>query len=85
MDHHHEGSIRLVLAVCCWVCAAVSFLGIFLFAWLLKDGLGPDSVASQGWLALGRCFKSAGLSLLIPFAFLVSGLILQRSHIRWDA
>ncbi|MFT5731890.1 MAG: hypothetical protein ACJA2W_001207 [Planctomycetota bacterium] len=26
------------------------------FAWIMRDGLGPDSVESEGWNALTRCF-----------------------------
>ena len=78
MDHRSDGSICLFLAVCCWACAAISFLGLSFFAWLLRDGLGPDSVESQGWFALGRYLELAGWYLLIPAAFLLLGCLLYR-------
>ena len=30
------------------------------FAWILRDGLGPDAVESQGWEALRRSFTFMG-------------------------
>ena len=37
---------------------AVVVLVVFMgpFAWLLRDGLGPDSITSAGWDALNRMF-----------------------------
>ena len=82
MDQRSDGSIRLFLALCCWACAALSFLAISSFAWLLRDGLGPDSVESYGWAAFGRYLNGAGWSLLVPAALLLSGLLLYRSDAR---
>jgi hypothetical protein len=82
VDQRSDGSIRLFLALCCWACAALSFLAISSFAWLLRDGLGPDSVESYGWVAFGRYLEGAGWSLLVPAAFLLSGLLLYRSDAR---
>ena len=31
-----------------------ALLGVF--AWILRDGLGPEAVESEGWAALARCF-----------------------------
>lgn len=28
------------------------------FAWLMRDGLGPDSVTSSGFQAISRCFMT---------------------------
>jgi hypothetical protein len=81
VDHRNDGSIRLFLAISCWAFAALTFLGISLFAWLLRDGLGPDSVESHGWLALSRYLKEAGWYLVIPATFLLSGSLLYRSDV----
>jgi hypothetical protein len=79
VDQRSDGSIRLFFALCCWACAGVFFLAISSFAWVLRDGLGLDSVESQGWVAFSRYFKGAGWSLLVPAAFLLAGLLLYRS------
>ena len=31
-------------------------IGVAPFAWILRDGLGPDAVASSGWVAVVRWF-----------------------------
>lgn len=79
MNRRRDGSIRLFLAVCCWACAALKFLTISAFAWVLRDGLGPDSVESHGWVALIHCLRQADRSLLGPFALLLAGLLLYWS------
>jgi TRAP-type C4-dicarboxylate transport system permease small subunit len=42
------------------VCAFLVFAVIALipFAWILRDGLGPDSVTSSGMKAISRCFMT---------------------------
>ena len=79
MNQRGDGSIRLLLALCCWAAAALSFLGISCLAWILRDGLGPNSVASRGWVALDRLLNEAGWSLLVAPALLLSGLLLYWS------
>ncbi len=35
-----------------------SLLILVPFAWLMRDGLGPDAVASSGMNAVARCFTT---------------------------
>lgn len=44
----------------------LTLLGVVPFAWILRDGLGPDSVTSKGSDALARAFTTfyAGPALL---------------------
>lgn len=79
MNQRGDGSIRLFLALCCWVCAGLMFLAISGLAWVLRDGLGPDSVESHGWVALIRCLRQAGWSLLGPVALVLAGVLLYWS------
>lgn len=34
----------------------LAWMALGLFAWILRDGLGPDSVESQGFEAIARMF-----------------------------
>lgn len=79
MNRRGDGSIRLFLALCCWAGSALSFLAISSLARALRDGLGPDSVESRGWIALVRCVRQADWSLLGPVAWLLAGLLLYWS------
>ena len=38
--------------------ALLTILSLVPFAWILRDGLGPDSTTSSGMEALGRCFMT---------------------------
>jgi hypothetical protein len=65
MNRNDDSSWQLFLAI--------AFLGgslviLFLyspFAWVLKDGLGPDAVESQGLLAWGRFWKEIRWTLAL--------------------
>ena len=48
-------SLLLVLVDSFLVCAMVAVLP---FAWMLRDGLGPDSVPTAGFTALARTFTT---------------------------
>lgn len=47
------------------------------FAWILRDGLGPDSVPSTGWAAFGRWFSTFGTG------YVLVGLLLAAIAFRW--
>ena len=50
------------------------WLILAMFAWILRDGLGPKSVESHGWQALERffwCFYQGPLGLLLAAATLL--------------
>ena len=49
------------------------------FAWILKDGLGPDSVESHGWEALWRAFTCMGWGPVL-LALLIADWLCRRSH-----
>lgn len=59
------------------------------FAWIVKDGLGPDSVSTTGWAALSRTFMTfyvgpailllAALDLLLRRRSDAKGSLVSRS------
>ena len=63
--------------------ALISWILIAPFAWILRDGLGPDSVESHGWEALWRAlsFLSWGPILL---ALLVANGLCHRRQAKID-
>lgn len=62
------------------------FLGLCVtpLAWILRDGIGPDSTESSGLAALWRMFWTFywGPAMLISSALLAGSLILRRRLIR---
>lgn len=64
-----------------WILASMEglgwgvLIGVAPFAWILRDGLGPDSVASSGWAALVRWFWTfwVGPVLIGLLAVVVAG------------
>lgn len=82
MGQRINDTIQLFIAISCWMLGIFGLLGISLFGWILRDGLGPDSVDSHGWLALRRFIATAGWPLLVPMALLVSGTLLYRRTVR---
>lgn len=73
-----DGSFPIVVAVFCFGFGVLSFLAISLFAWTLKDGLGPGSVESQGWAALHRYLITAGWPLLVPVTLFLLSFLFYR-------
>ena len=53
----------------------VALIGVLPVAWILRDGLGPDSVASSGLAAISRTFMTfyvgPAILLLASFALLL--------------
>jgi hypothetical protein len=80
VNSRDDNSIPLFLALCCWLWGGLSLLHISYIAWLLKDGLGPNTVESHGWLGIARFVSEAGFRLLLPAALIVAGCLLYR----WD-
>jgi len=37
---------------------ALAIIALLPFAWLMRDGLGPDSTTSSGLQAISRCFMT---------------------------
>jgi hypothetical protein len=61
----------------------VVFLGYAVFvSWILRDGLGPDAIDSNGLVAFQRFFKSFGPMLLIVSPIGVTGLWLTSPILR---
>jgi hypothetical protein len=58
-----DSSWPLFLAISFWMASLLTFLGASLFAWALRDGLGPDAIESDGLLALSRFWKDVRWSL----------------------
>jgi hypothetical protein len=52
-----DSSWPLFLATAFWMASLLILLGISLFAWALRDGLGSDAVESHGLLALSRFWR----------------------------
>jgi hypothetical protein len=57
MNRNDDSSWQLFLAIACWGASLVILFLYSPFAWVMKDGLGPDALESQGLLALGRFWK----------------------------
>ena len=85
MEEPNDSSIPLFLALCCWLLGGIGLLGVSLLGWALKDGLGPGSVESHGWLALVRFLSEAGWQFLPPAALVVAGCLLYRLDARRSA
>lgn len=50
-------------------------------AWLFRDGLGPDSVTSHGWVAFWRIASESAPFLAIGTILSVLGVVLpKRAH-----
>ena len=62
----------------------LALVGIAPFAWILRDGLGPDSVASSGLQALRKAFLTlhAGPTILLlgSLHLLLSHTIRKQAH-----
>ena len=70
-------SLRCIIAVSIMVVSgtAIVFLAIIgPFAWILRDGLGPDSITSDGWPAVTRTFWCFYWGPTTLFAVLMFGL-----------
>jgi hypothetical protein len=65
MDRRDDSSWQLFLAICFWMASLLILLQTSYLAWLLKDGLGPDSVESHGLLALGRFWSGIRWNLCV--------------------
>jgi putative addiction module component (TIGR02574 family) len=72
-ERQDDNSLPLFLALCCWLFGGLWLLGVSLMAWGLKDGLGPNSVESHGWLALARFWRAAHWNLFPPVALILVG------------
>ena len=76
--------LRALLSVAAILSAtAIVFLVLFMgpFAWLLRDGLGPDSTTSSGWSAIVRmfwCFYWGPITLASLLAFGASAFCLYQ-------
>ena len=58
----------------------VAIIGVLPLAWILRDGLGPDSVSSTGLSALSRTFMTFYVGPAIML--LASFSLLLRSRLR---
>jgi putative addiction module component (TIGR02574 family) len=72
-ERQDDNSLPLFLALCCWLFGGLWLLGVSLVASAVRDGLGPNSVESHGWLALARFWRAAHWSLLPPAALFLVG------------
>ena len=66
---------RVVLCLALWV-GCLGYLAYqALFAWSFRDGLGPDSVTSEGLAAVGRFWTDFRRPLLWSAIPLLTGLL----------
>ncbi len=65
MYRRDDSSLQLFLAILFWMVSLLILLGSSLFAWALRDGLGPNSVDSHGLLALSRFWRDVRGSLCL--------------------
>jgi len=64
-------------ALIAWVAVAPLF-------WILRDGLGPDAVDSEGATALGKFLFGWGVPALVLAGFLVLSVVAERLTPRGD-
>lgn len=70
-DVKHSSIVALMLGVANFFC----YLSI-VFAWTLRDGLGPDSVASTGSVATDRFFDSLKWLMIVPASLVFGALVI---------
>ena len=65
-----------------WTLVVLHALIIVPFAWILRDGLGPESTDSSGRHALGRWFMTfyAGPILILLVAAAIGAGLIRRSN-----
>lgn len=72
---------RIIHALICTLVALDLFI-VVPFAWMLRDGLGPDSTTSTGLQAVWRCsitFYSGPILILLIIAAIGVGMVRDRS------
>jgi hypothetical protein len=74
-----EDSPLLFVALCFIGLGIASLLAVSLWAWSMRDGLGPDSTESRGWMALMRFVEELGWSPAAPAALLQFGCLIYRA------
>jgi hypothetical protein len=62
-----------ILGYLCIALGIVFLLGTALAAWFFRDGLGPDSVTSSGFLAWGRFWRDFRFALAFAAPVLAVG------------
>ena len=65
-------------AVCAALFGALLFFGYGALVWLLRDGLGPDSVESTGWQALLRFVQGFWVAALLALLLFIVAYALAR-------
>jgi TRAP-type C4-dicarboxylate transport system permease small subunit len=50
--------MKIVMQILVDAMLVFTFLALLPFAWLMRDGLGPDSVTSSGIQAVSLCFMT---------------------------
>jgi TRAP-type C4-dicarboxylate transport system permease small subunit len=50
--------MRIVLRAVVDVLLAFAVVVLLPFAWIMRDGMGPDSITSSGTQAISRCFMT---------------------------
>ncbi len=71
------------LATCaiCLSLAALSLVPAAGLAWLFRDGMGPDSIESHGWQAMGRFWEGFWPPCVLALAVAAAALTLCRRRI----
>lgn len=73
MERESKTPIPSLIALGCYS-LVLTCLGIgTVFAWILRDGLGPDMVESSGWSAVLRCGAIVWRLLLLLSPVLLLG------------
>jgi len=71
----------LATCVICAGLAALSLVPAAGLAWLFRDGMGPDSVPSSGWNAMGRFWEGFWLQCLLALGVVAAAVALCRRRI----
>jgi hypothetical protein len=76
----HLSAPRRIVVACLFSSALAVTLTVAWVTILLRDGLGPDMVSSEGWVALRRSFPDMFGGLLVGLPLALTGAFLRRSR-----
>ncbi len=84
MGPKSDDSPLLFVALCFFGLGIAGLLFLSLWAWAMRDGLGPDSTESRGWIAFVRFVTELGWSPAVPVALLLIGFLIYRTDCASD-
>ncbi len=76
---HHRRNVKSVCGIVLVVLASLFVLDGAMMCWIMRDGMGPDSIESHGMTALLRFFKEFWIAPAVALPVVIFGLWLARS------